>query len=99
LVELFQKEAHKVALKPHTKGQTLPVVPLFETAADLRASDEIMKCLYSLPWYKQHLSEVHGNRQQIMIGYSDSAKDAGRLTADWELYQAQERLVELAKLS
>ena len=84
-VELLQKEA-RVA-------EPLRVVPLFETISDLQASQEVMSSLLDLPWYRARI----GGRLEIMIGYSDSSKDGGRLAAAWELYQAQERLVELCR--
>ena len=85
-VELLQKEA-RIA-------EPLRVVPLFETISDLRASREVMANLLDLPWYRARVA----GRVEVMIGYSDSSKDGGRLTAAWELYQAQERLVELSRL-
>ncbi|MHC4832074.1 MAG: phosphoenolpyruvate carboxylase, partial [Planctomycetota bacterium] len=68
----------------------LRVVPLFETAADLQGAGAALDRLLSLDAYRARI----GGHQEIMIGYSDSAKDAGRLAAAWELYQAQERIVE-----
>ncbi len=76
-------------------GLTMPVVPLFETGADLQASEATMRKLLAMPVYRKRLRELHGNRQQVMLGYSDSAKDVGRLAANWDLYQAQERLVRI----
>jgi phosphoenolpyruvate carboxylase len=70
----------------------LRVVPLFETARDLRAAGAIIDRLLSIPWYRARIAAV-GDRQEIMVGYSDSAKDAGRVAAAWELYQAQEAIV------
>jgi phosphoenolpyruvate carboxylase len=67
----------------------LRVVPLFETAADLRGAGETMARLLAIDWYRRFIS----GRQEVMIGYSDSAKDAGRFTAAWELFQAQEQIV------
>jgi phosphoenolpyruvate carboxylase len=84
-VELLQKEA-RIA-------QPLRVVPLFETIRDLQASHEVVAALLDLPWYRARID----GRLEIMIGYSDSSKDGGRLAAAWELYQAQERLVELCR--
>ena len=75
----------------HTKP--LPIVPLFETQADLSAAATTMRELFELPWYKQHINA----QQQVMIGYSDSAKDAGQLAAAWAQYAAQEALVEVAE--
>jgi phosphoenolpyruvate carboxylase len=71
----------------------LRVVPLFETVDDLRQAAEVMDALLSLPWYRQRA----GSAVEVMIGYSDSAKDGGRLAAAWELYAAQERLVAVAR--
>ncbi len=67
------------------------VVPLFEKIGDLKKCHLTMDQLFSLPWYRARL----GAHQEIMLGYSDSAKDGGRLTAAWELFKAQERLVEV----
>lgn len=67
----------------------LRVVPLFETVADLRGAGGCLEALFQVPWYRQRI----GGRQEVMIGYSDSAKDGGRLAATWELYTAQERVV------
>ena len=69
----------------------LAIVPLFETRADLQAAPKIMSQLFTHPTYAQHLERL-GNHQMIMIGYSDSNKDAGYITAKWELYAAQEAL-------
>jgi phosphoenolpyruvate carboxylase len=69
----------------------LEVVPLFETIDDLRACAALMRDLFALPVYDRQLA-AWGRRQQIMLGYSDSNKDGGFLTANWELYRAQEAL-------
>jgi phosphoenolpyruvate carboxylase len=66
------------------------VVPLFETAEDLREAGNVMSDLLAIPWYRERVS----GRQEVMIGYSDSAKDAGRLGAAWMLYRAQEEIVQ-----
>ena len=79
-------------LSPDEDGtEGLTFVPLFETRDDLRAAPDIMAALFEHPGYAPHLARV-GRRQTIMIGYSDSNKDAGYLAANWELYQAQEAL-------
>jgi phosphoenolpyruvate carboxylase len=70
----------------------LPVVPLFETEHDLDTAPATVDALLALPWYRAYC----GDRQQVMIGYSDSAKDAGQLAAAWAQYRAQERLAEVA---
>jgi phosphoenolpyruvate carboxylase len=72
----------------------IDVVPLFETIEDLRAAPQIMNKVYQNAAYHQHLSR-HNNRQQIMIGYSDSNKDGGYLIANWMLFQAQRGLAKV----
>jgi len=69
------------------------VVPLFETLDDLNNAPGIMRRLLNLPAYLGRIS----NRQEIMVGYSDSAKDAGRLAACWAQYRCQEELVKVSK--
>lgn len=71
----------------------LRVVPLFETVDDLRQAAEVVEALLALPWYRERL----GGSIEVMLGYSDSAKDGGRLAAAWELYAAQERIVAVAR--
>lgn len=67
------------------------IAPLFETRADLVAAPTVMSKLFDYPEYARHLSDFD-NTQPIMIGYSDSNKDAGYLAANWELYLAQKAL-------
>ena len=71
---------------------TLPLVPLFETVEDLDRAQTTMAPLYEQPIYAAQLAEC-SHRQEIMLGYSDSAKDGGFLASQWELYSAQERLL------
>ena len=68
------------------------VVPLFETLDDLRNAPDSMRALYEVEWYREYCR----GRQEVMIGYSDSAKDAGQMMAAWAQYQAQEKLTEVA---
>jgi phosphoenolpyruvate carboxylase len=70
------------------------VIPLFETIADLRGCAAIMDESLRLPLYRE-LLESRGNVQEIMLGYSDSNKDGGYLTSNWELYKAEVKLVEV----
>ena len=77
--------------QPERDVEGLAIAPLFETREDLDNATETMATLFEHPAYATHL-EALGNRQMIMIGYSDSNKDAGYLAANWELFQAQERL-------
>jgi phosphoenolpyruvate carboxylase len=69
----------------------LDVVPLFETVADLHAAPETMERLFENPAYARHLA-ARGGAQTVMVGYSDSNKDGGYLTANWELHLAQRAL-------
>jgi phosphoenolpyruvate carboxylase len=70
----------------------LHVTPLFETLAALEQAPDTMAALYADDAYREHLRRL-GDRQEIMLGYSDSAKDAGFLTSQWAIYRAQEQLV------
>jgi phosphoenolpyruvate carboxylase len=72
----------------------IDVVPLFETLADLEHATDVMHSLLRDPVYRKQL-EARGNRQEVMIGYSDSGKDAGILASSWALYRGQESLAEL----
>ena len=84
-ISFLQKEA-KIKNK-------LRVVPLFETLDDLINSKTIMRNLFSQNWYRKLIK----NKQEVMIGYSDSSKDAGKICASWHQYKAQEEIVKLAK--
>jgi phosphoenolpyruvate carboxylase len=77
---------------------SIGIEPLFETIADLQAASNIMHDAFQLPMYRAWLAS-RGDLQEIMLGYSDSNKDGGYLTANWELYGAQKRLVDLAATS
>jgi phosphoenolpyruvate carboxylase len=70
-------------------------VPLFETVNDLEGADEIMKTLYTHPFYKKHL-EKRGNKQDIMLGFSDSTKDGGYLMANWSIFNAKVALTAIS---
>jgi phosphoenolpyruvate carboxylase len=72
----------------------LIISPLFETIGDLREAPGIMRAFYALPGI-QELVAASGNEQDIMLGYSDSNKDGGVFTSNWELYRAEIALVEL----
>ncbi len=71
----------------------LRVVPLFETLEDLINAKEIIKSLFSQTWYRKLIK----NNQEVMIGYSDSSKDAGKICASWHQYKAQEEIIKLGK--
>ena len=84
-VSFLQKEA-KIKNK-------LRVVPLFETLDDLINAKSIMESLFSHKWYRNLIN----HKQEVMIGYSDSSKDAGKICASWHQYKAQEEIVKLGK--
>jgi len=69
----------------------LPIAPLFETLDDLTGAADSINQLLSVPWYQ----EYNRGKQMVMVGYSDSAKDAGQLAACWAQYRAQEELVDV----
>ena len=70
------------------------IIPLFETIEDLRGCGKIMDELFSIPYYRRLLNS-RDNTQEVMLGYSDSNKDGGYLTANWELYKAEVELVKV----
>jgi phosphoenolpyruvate carboxylase len=70
----------------------LDIVPLFETIDDLERCPAIMRAAFALPCYRAWL-ESRGRRQEVMLGYSDSNKDGGYVTANWALYRAELALV------
>ena len=84
-VSFLQKEANI--------ENKLRVVPLFETLDDLVNAKDIMETLFSQSWYRKLIK----NNQEVMIGYSDSSKDAGKICANWHQYKAQEEIVKLGK--
>ncbi len=92
-VALLLKEAG--LLNPgETPRLELNIIPLFETIEDLRGCGPIMDQLFCEPYYRQLLAS-RGGVQEIMLGYSDSNKDGGFLTANWELYKAEVELVRV----
>jgi phosphoenolpyruvate carboxylase len=80
------------AFQAHSKHR-LRAVPLFERVDDLGAAASTLRELVAIPEYRDRI----GGRQEVMIGYSDSAKDGGRLAANWALYRAQESIVEACR--
>jgi phosphoenolpyruvate carboxylase len=84
----------RLNLEEASEHECLAIVPLFETRDDLAGATATMSALFTHPVYHRHLERL-GRQQTIMIGYSDSNKDAGYLAARWELYQAQEQLADV----
>lgn len=75
---------------------TVDVVPLFETVPDLERAPKVMEELYSNSQYRKHL-EQRGNRQTIMLGFSDGTKDGGYLMANWAIFKAKEELTKISR--
>jgi phosphoenolpyruvate carboxylase len=93
-VLLLAREAGLVALSRKKPMSRLDVVPLFETLEDLEAAPTVMRSLLNDPVYSRQL-EARRREQEVMIGYSDSGKDAGMIASSWGLYRAQELLAEV----
>jgi phosphoenolpyruvate carboxylase len=88
---LLAKEAGLFRFDGDALTSDLQVVPLFETIDDLERGADLMRGLFAIPLYRRHVA-AWGDLQQVMVGYSDSNKDGGFVTANWKLYRAQEAL-------
>ncbi|TAK51100.1 MAG: phosphoenolpyruvate carboxylase [Betaproteobacteria bacterium] len=89
-VALLLKE---VGLHTQDRGPAMDLVPLFETIADLENACAVMGAAFAMPAYRGWLAR-RGNVQEVMLGYSDSNKDGGYLSANWTLHKAQRALIE-----
>lgn len=89
---------YKLAEQILAKGDELDldIVPLFETIEDLSNAPHVMKALYAIPTYREHLNR-RGNKQTIMLGFSDGTKDGGYLRANWSIFQAKENLTRITR--
>ena len=76
--------------------KAMQIVPLFETIEDLSSASVVLEEMFTLPLYREHLASCN-NEQIVMIGYSDSNKDGGYLTANWALYLGQENITKVAQ--
>ena len=86
----------EVLLLQALAGVHLPIAPLFETLDDLQRAPAILTALYENPAYASELAQSR-RHQHVMLGYSDSNKDCGYLTANWALYQAQDAIMGVCK--
>jgi phosphoenolpyruvate carboxylase len=93
---LLAKEAGLFADEAGVESCTLPIVPLFETIEDLHRAPAIMRELLGVPVVRRTVRAL-GGTQEVMIGYSDSNKDGGYLSSNWELAKAQARLTRLGE--
>ena len=82
----------EVCLLQALAGASLPIAPLFETLDDLSRAPAVLEDLFTHAAYRAELSR-RSRHQHVMLGYSDSNKDCGYLTANWALYQAQDRIM------
>ena len=95
-VLLLAREAGLLNLAARKPVSRIDVVPLFETLEDLEHAPAVMRSLFEDEVYSRQLI-ARGRRQEVMIGYSDSSKDAGMIASSWGLYRAQESLAELCE--
>jgi phosphoenolpyruvate carboxylase len=89
------KQAGLLDLNCEDPFSLIGYVPLLETVAELQSADKILESLLAVAEYRQIL-ELRGNVQEVMLGYSDSNKDAGITTSQWEIHRAQRRLRDVA---
>jgi phosphoenolpyruvate carboxylase len=95
---VMAKNAGLFADTAGVESSTLPIVPLFETIEDLQKAPGIMKELLAVPLVRRSV-RAQGGVQEVMIGYSDSNKDGGFLTSNWELSKAQIKLTRVGRES
>ncbi|SMC29711.1 Phosphoenolpyruvate carboxylase, type 1 [Andreprevotia lacus DSM 23236] len=92
-VAVLMNEVGLIQLAPVVVAK-INVIPLFETIPDLRGASKIMSELFAIPQWRQ-IVNGRANVQEVMLGYSDSNKDGGYLTSNWELYKAEQDLVKV----
>ena len=90
ILELFA--LHKIC---NWDQPTVDIIPLFETIPDLKVCEKIMQTLYENEQYRKHLAS-RGDKQTVMLGFSDGTKDGGYFMANWSIYKAKEDLTALS---
>lgn len=95
-VALLAREAGLLDLAADPPRSHLDIVPLFETLGDLEAAPDVLRRLVANPAWQRQL-DARDRRQEVMIGYSDSGKDAGMIGSSWALYRAQTALADVAR--
>jgi phosphoenolpyruvate carboxylase len=93
---VLAKEARLFADQAAVESCTLPIVPLFETIEDLQRAPQMMKELLEIPVVRRSVRS-QGGMHEVMVGYSDSNKDGGFLTSNWELCKAQRKLTRVGE--
>lgn len=92
VVQVFQLSR---MLASNNGSLNLDVIPLFESIEDLAHASKVMEQLYSIPVYREHIT-ARGNKQVIMLGFSDGTKDGGYLRANWSIFRAKEELTSIS---
>ena len=93
---LLARQAGLNDINLRAPGGRIRIAPLFERVADLERSPSVLRSLFAYGAYRRHL-KAHDDLQEVMVGYSDSAKDAGVLPSLWGLYRAQDRMHAVAR--
>ncbi|MDE2967195.1 MAG: phosphoenolpyruvate carboxylase [Chloroflexota bacterium] len=93
---LLARQAGLNDINLRAPGGRIRIAPLFERVADLDRAPSVLRSLFRHGAYRRHL-KAHNDRQEVMVGYSDSAKDAGVLPSLWGLYRAQDLMHEVAR--